>query len=67
MITSIKNPNGKSAQISLRIPSEMRSVLAQAAALQNMSISRFIYGCGYEAARQVVDKHNLKHPHQERP
>ena len=40
MTTSVQKRDIKSAQISLRIPSALRPVLAQAAALQNMSVSR---------------------------
>jgi uncharacterized protein (DUF1778 family) len=60
MTTSAQNPLSKSAQISLRIPLALRPLLAQAAAIQNVSVSRFVYEHGFEAARQVVEKHELK-------
>ena len=67
MTTASTNPNGKSAQISMRIPPEIRPVLAQAAALQNTSIGRFIFEHGYETAQQVVEQHDLKYLHSNQP
>jgi uncharacterized protein (DUF1778 family) len=60
MTTSAQNPLNKSAQISLTIPLALRPLLVQAAAIQNVSVSRFVYEHGFEAARQVVEKHELK-------
>ena len=67
MTTSAQKPRTKSAQISLRIPPALRPVVAQAAAIQNISIQQFIYEHGYEAARKVVEKHDLRHPRSEQP
>lgn len=67
MTTASTNPNGKSTQISMHIPPEIRPALAQVAALQNTSIGRFIFEHGYEAARQVVEQHDLKYPHSNHP
>ena len=66
MTTSTKKPRSNSAQISLRIPLELRPLIAQAAAIQKISVNRFIYEHGYEAARQVVEEYELNQsdPHQ---
>ena len=58
--TSAQNPLSKSAQISLRILLALRSLLAQAAAIQKISVARFVAEHGHEAARRVVEKHELE-------
>jgi len=62
-----QNPLSKSAQISLRIPLALRPLLAQAAAIQNVSVSRFVFEHGFEAARQIVEKHELKQTDSNQP
>lgn len=60
MNISAQKPRSNSAQISLRTPLELRPLTAQAAAIQKISINRFIYMHGYEAVRQIVEKYELK-------
>ena len=66
MTTDTQNPHKKSAQISLRIPPELRPLIAQAAATQKISVNRFIAEHCSEAARQVVEEYELNQsdPHQ---
>ncbi|TAG32666.1 MAG: DUF1778 domain-containing protein [Polaromonas sp.] len=60
MTGATQNPDSKSAQISLRIPFGLRPLIAQAAAIQKISVNRFIEAHCSEAARQTVEKHALK-------
>ena len=67
MTTATQNPRRKSAQISLRIPLALRALLAQAAAIQKISVNRFIAEHGHEAAWQVVEKHELEQTDSNQP
>ena len=54
-----KKKSTKSDRLETRVPPELKAILQRAAALQGQTLTDFVLAATMEAARQVIQKHEM--------